>query len=147
MALDFSKTKFKNFLPNTKPVEEIQTSLFDLQWCSIFIVIQGRSSDRGAPISVPLFPCPLITVAGRCPEADASPADCQERKKIHLHWLLYLQWFLKPGKKTTAVILASKQLKSTGAGSVHSPKINMTWKERGLENKERCFSFREIYFF
>lgn len=144
MALKFSKTKFKNFLPNTKTVEEAQTFLFDLQWCSIFIAIQ--SSDRGAPISVPLFPCPLITVAGRCPEADASPADCHERK-IYLHWLLYIQWLLKPGKKTTAVILASKQLKSTGAGSVHSPKINMTWKERGLENKERCFSFREIYFF
>lgn len=27
------------------------------------------------------------------------------------------------------------------------PQINMTWEERGLENKERCFSFREIYFF
>jgi hypothetical protein len=25
--------------------------------------------------------------------------------------------------------------------------INRTWEERGLENKERCFSFREIYFF
>ncbi|XP_059260620.1 uncharacterized protein C12orf42 homolog isoform X2 [Mustela nigripes] len=61
----------------------------------------------------------------RYPEAGASPADCQERKKIHRHWLLYLEWFLNPSKKTT-VMLASKQLKSTGAGSMHSPKINMT---------------------
>lgn len=30
---------------------------------------------------------------------------------------------------------------------MHSPKINMTWEERGLQNKERCFSFSEIYFF
>lgn len=92
-----------------------------------------------------LFPCPLIKLAVRCPEADASPTDCQARKKIHLHWLLYLQWFLKPSKKTT-VILASKQLKSTGAGSMHSPKINMTWEERGVgEQRKVLFIQRNLF--
>lgn len=92
-----------------------------------------------------LFPCPLIKLAVRCPEADASPTDCQARKKIHLHWLLYLQWFLKPSKKTT-VILASKQLKSTGAGNMHSPKINMTWEERGVgEQRKVLFIQRNLF--
>lgn len=121
----FSQVKLKNSLSKNKFRVEIQTVLSGLQRWSIFIISWGPCSVREAPISVLLFLCPLITIAARYPEAGASPADCQERKKIHRHWLLYLEWFLNPSKKTT-VMLASKQLKSTGAGSMHSPKINMT---------------------
>lgn len=143
MILDFSKTNLENFLPNNKTVEETYTFGFGLQGWYIFHdhvgqILRWRNSN--------FFPCPLITVAARCPKVETSFTYYQERKKICLHWLLYLEWLLKPSKKTT-LFLAGKQLKSTGAGSVHNPKINMTWEERGLDNKERCFSFREIYFF
>lgn len=146
MILDFPKWSRRALCQGIQLVRKSKPFFLDCS-CGPFSLSYGdKYAVREAPISVLLYPCPLITTAARCPEADASPTGCQERKKTHCHWLLYLEWFLNPSKKTT-VMLASKQLKSTGAGSMHSPKINMTWEERGLENKERCFSFREIYFF
>ena len=35
--------------------------------------------------------------------------------------------------------LGKQTIESTGADSTQSPRINMAWEERGLENKERCF--------
>lgn len=35
--------------------------------------------------------------------------------------------------------LGKQTIESPGAGSMQSPRINMTWEERGLKNKERCF--------
>ena len=108
-GLDFSKTNFKTFCQILRLLRKSKPFL--LVCGGPFLIILGdKYSDSGVLIPVPLFPCRLITVAARCPKADASPANCQERKKTHLHWLLYLKWFLKPSKKTT-VILASKQLK------------------------------------
>lgn len=110
-----------SFRPNNKAVVEIPASSFWSAGEDAFpMILRERSRYRSSGF---LF-CPLVSSnysSCRWPEAAASLTQCQERKKIRFHWLLYLEWILKAGKENT-IGLAHEQFKSTGAGRMHSPK-------------------------
>lgn len=138
MILDFPKWSRRALCQGIRLVRKSKPFFLDCSGGPFSLSYGDKYTVREAPISVLLFPCPLITVAARCPEADASPTGCQERKKTHCHWLLYLEWFLNPSKKTT-VRLASRQLESTGAGSTHSPKSTWLGRRGGWRTKKGAF--------
>lgn len=77
----FPKIKFKHSLPNTTELRKSKPFFLDCSGGPFSLSCGDTYSDKEAPISIPLFPCPLITVAARCPEVDASPIDFARRER------------------------------------------------------------------